>query len=380
MNREQLRKALAHPNVAAFIRVIREGESRQDDLAYRMRFGGHGKPPAYFDSFDDHPRIFEATADGRRSSAAGAPQATATTWDEERAKWKWPDFSPDCQDEFFVARFIYRSALDAIRAGRFEEACRLCKREWTSLPGGAEQNAATKRARETYTRYGGTFAAAEPVEPPVDTPAFDPDSLATEHYEGREPYEFTPATKEPKMVPVPLILAGLEVIKSLFPVVSNALKNENVPERNVQIGAALIDAVTKATNSPNGQAAIEAIQSDPEAKRAAEAALYQVLPTLTEVGGGVKAAREAEAQYLSTEWWRFLVVPHFWIAMILLAFVGAALGGVIGLWGWQGWTDQTRSNVVFGIVGTALGAVGGYYFGQSARADAQRATDKSVTR
>ena len=40
MTLTDLRRALGHPNVAAFLRVIRAGESSQTDDAYRMMFGG----------------------------------------------------------------------------------------------------------------------------------------------------------------------------------------------------------------------------------------------------------------------------------------------------------------------------------------------------
>ena len=79
MDRARLAVALSHANVGAFLRVIREGESSQEPVAYRMRWGGLGKPVAYFDDFSKHPRIFEPTTGGRQSSAAGAYQIVATT-------------------------------------------------------------------------------------------------------------------------------------------------------------------------------------------------------------------------------------------------------------------------------------------------------------
>ena len=45
-------ETLSNPNVQAFLRVIRAGETSQDDVAYRMMFGG-----GLFDDFSRHPNI-----------------------------------------------------------------------------------------------------------------------------------------------------------------------------------------------------------------------------------------------------------------------------------------------------------------------------------
>ncbi len=108
MNRAILQEALKDARVRAFLRVIREGESGQTASAYRMRYGGAGSAPKYFDDLSQHPKIFEQTPDGLRSSAAGAYQATWTSWVETASLWGLPDFSEQSQDEFAVARIIFR--------------------------------------------------------------------------------------------------------------------------------------------------------------------------------------------------------------------------------------------------------------------------------
>jgi len=92
---------LSSDNLRAFLRVIREGESSQDDdLAYRMRYGGVGQAPKTFDSFDQHPQIYEPTPTGQVSSAAGAYQIVASTWKSVcREKYGiGPAFDPITQD------------------------------------------------------------------------------------------------------------------------------------------------------------------------------------------------------------------------------------------------------------------------------------------
>jgi len=65
---------LSNPNVQAFLRVIRAGETSHDDVAYRMMFGG-----GLFDDFSHHPNIVNEAA-GLKSTAAGAYQFLYRTW------------------------------------------------------------------------------------------------------------------------------------------------------------------------------------------------------------------------------------------------------------------------------------------------------------
>lgn len=148
------RSLVNHPNVRAMLRVIRQGESSQDDsIAYRMIVGRVG---IAFTSFADHPRIFGT----RTSTAAGAYQITKTTWDETRAKMGLPDFSPPSQDLAALGRIAYRGALPAVLAGDLDTAIRKLRNEWTSLPGAAENNAAAggmDKARRVFLSWGGTL-------------------------------------------------------------------------------------------------------------------------------------------------------------------------------------------------------------------------------
>lgn len=285
-DRAILRSALSHPNVQAFARTVRAGESRQDDRAYFMRYGGAGQAPKYFEDLSAHPHIFERTPGGQVSSASGAFQATFTTWEEERLRWGFPDFSPASQDEFFVSRLIYRQALEDVKAGRFWEACRKCSTEWTSLPGGKEENAATRRALETYLEWGGKLA--------------EEDTLATEHY-GEEVTESTirpiPPAEEQEAHMAPVILPLLQIAAQFLPQIAEKFgSGSEVANRNLAAGKVLADAIVTATNSPNLQAAVEKMAVEPEAVKAANAAVAEVWPQIFEAGGGgIDGARKAAA-------------------------------------------------------------------------------------
>ena len=152
-------EALKTDNMRAFLAVIRSRESSLEPVAYSLIVGGKK-----FASFADHPRIKGKTwtdADGKKqfSTAAGAYQITATTWDwMGRGKLGLKDFSPASQDLCAVALIQYRGALSDVLSGRLRLAINKCKREWTSLPGAAEQLQNYEAARAVYTMRRGTLA------------------------------------------------------------------------------------------------------------------------------------------------------------------------------------------------------------------------------
>ncbi len=161
---EALSDALRSSNVRAFLRAIRLGEGTADDAGYRRLFGGGN-----FDSFADHPRVrtYEKR-DGQFirngkidfTTAAGAYQITATTWDEVRARYGLRDFSPNSQDLAAVGLLIRRRALDDVLAGRIEQVIEKCRLEWASLPGSpyGQRTESLRRVLDAYAAAGGTFA------------------------------------------------------------------------------------------------------------------------------------------------------------------------------------------------------------------------------
>lgn len=164
-NMSRVDRALVnHPNVRAMLRVIRQGESSQNDaLAYRLIVGGQT-----FSDFSDHPGIFGkcwTTSSGTRqcSSAAGAYQITKTTWGEVKRVMGLNDFSPPSQDLAALGRIAYRGALPAVLAGDVETAVRKLRLEWTSLPGAAENNKAAgdiENAKRLFVAWGGAIGQA----------------------------------------------------------------------------------------------------------------------------------------------------------------------------------------------------------------------------
>lgn len=152
MNAEELRSLLQNKNVAAFLRVIREGESTQAEDAYTLLNGG-----AHFGSFADHPYAGQRAPPGL---AAGAYQYIPSTWQRVAQQIGAPDFSPPWQDVGAVALIAGRGALEAVLAGNLGAAMAALRDEWVSLPA-----LGLTRATRVFERFGGTLGAAVPTQP-----------------------------------------------------------------------------------------------------------------------------------------------------------------------------------------------------------------------
>lgn len=150
---------VSNQNVRAFLRVIRRGEGTSDEAGYRRMFGG-----SLFSSFHDHPRVKNTAtfASGKTvtSTAAGAYQFLASTWDETKSAMRLTDFGPASQDKAAVGRLAARGALDDVKAGRFADAIQKTAREWASLPGSpyGQPVITMAQATYTYTANGGAIA------------------------------------------------------------------------------------------------------------------------------------------------------------------------------------------------------------------------------
>lgn len=151
---------LNNPNVQALLRVIRAGEGTSGPNGYRTLFGG-----GLFESYADHPRQAITRKMGGRSitsTAAGAYQFLASTWDETARLMKLPDFSPRSQDLGALGRIAARGALADLKAGQFDSAIKKIAREWASMPGSpyGQPVISWDRARALYASAGGTVLQA----------------------------------------------------------------------------------------------------------------------------------------------------------------------------------------------------------------------------
>ncbi|MBK8108726.1 MAG: glycoside hydrolase family 104 protein [Betaproteobacteria bacterium] len=332
---------MANTNVRAFLRVIRAGEGTADEDGYRRQFGGE-----LFTDFSRHPnRAITKTLGDKQltSTAAGAYQFLGRTWSECQAALNLPDFSPASQDLAAVFLIARRKGLEHAIAGRLEQAIAACANEWASLPGSpyGQPTKTLAQCHAVYKQHGGTYAPAAPIPPG------DPGQYSQEGG-----------------MPIPaLVTALLPSVIAAIPRLAQIFKpGSEVAERNVAAASAVMDIVTQATGSVNAQAAVEKLQTDPAAVAAATKAVesnwFQLAPA---DGGGIAGARQADAAMSGND---MMHSPSFWVAIALLPLVYMIVGSVVGLFGTP-WSEDVRSAIANGVVGMVIGALAGYYFGQT---------------
>lgn len=332
-------------NVRAFYMVMRYRESSLDDSAYRMVNGG---PP--ITDFSKHPYEGLSTYAGGR--AAGAPQFIPSTWGDLVREYGFPSFEPHYQDLGYVGRLIYRGALDLVMAGRFDEAVAACRKEWTSLPGASESRASwtLDKARDLYLRCGGGLSGAAPVETQEPAPIEEREVLPRE---------------ETRMPIAALIAAFGPMIVEMIPTVAKLFDKKTDTPAKVDAVTKVMDTIVKATGTPNVQAAVEKMQSDPAALVAARNAVVTepTIQGLLEIGGGIEKAAERNLT-MQNATRSFLHNPAFWITLLLMLFPTMLLVDVFYIH-MDKYEAELRTQIVTSVLGIIL-VVCGYWLGTSA--------------
>mgnify|MGYP000517584021 CR=1 FL=1 len=375
MNLSDLRRLLANTNVTAFLRVIRERESSQDESAYTVLNGG-----ARFFSFAAHPYKGQRTPPGK---AAGAYQFIASTWGDVEQQYGMPDFSPASQDAGAVARLVYRGALEDVMAGRFEQAVTKCRLEWTSLPGAAESSGSwtMDKALAVFRKWGGRTAAELAALRPGGAPTTTPQPPA----KAGQPNQREGART---MGALAILQMFGPALAALIPQIANIVKPESeVAKRNVALAETIVNTVVENAGATNMQDAVEKMQSDPALTEAVKKAVVTepaVMGALqiVEVGGGAKAAAERDVvvQQQEKPFWKTSAV--FWVSILLLPmiywYIGSSVAGGIEIppdWPWYAqlplrllgtaWDAGARVGLANLVIGLVLGGICGVYYGIS---------------
>lgn len=331
---DTVKNAATNKNVAAFLRAIREGETSQNDDAYRVMFGGE-----LIGSFNDHPRKAITKKLGSQtitSTAAGAYQFLSRTWDECAEALSLPDFSPESQDLAAVFLINRRRALQDVIDGEFEVAIKKCAREWASLPGSpyGQPMASMSRLKKIYKKYGGAFFAnaVKSVKPTLG------DDMALPAF----------------------VAAALPALIDAVPKLSRIFSSgSEVAERNVEAAEMVVGIAKEALGVKHEQELVEAIKTDPAAAQNVREAVEANWWRIDEVGGGVQAAREANIEQSNIDPRRNMAL---WVTIMLLPLVYMTVGAVLFT---EDWTSETRAMVVAAVISGVLGAITGYWLGTS---------------
>ena len=357
MTVQELSAALANPNIAAFLRVIREGESNQSDASYTLINGG-----AHFTDPSRHPYAGMRSPPGR---ASGAYQFLASTWGDVAARIGATDFGPGWQDLGAVDLLRYRGALDDVIAGRFDAACVKCRAEWTSLPGASESNQTLAKARAVYEKWGGRFA-------PVATPA----AAIVNPIDNQAP----PQPEKPMLPILALIAQFGPIIASLIPQVAAIVQPKGeVAQRNVALAQAVFDTVTKVADAASPAEAVSKML-DPVNGPALVQQVTQAVVTHPDVlpylnTDGVPAARVADVAATQAEK-PFWYSPNIWVALFLYFLIAYTLVMVLG--GSADVAQDTKALVIGFIFGTGFASLVAYYFGTTQQSGQKDATIAKV--
>lgn len=112
-------------NLAAFLKVIRDGESAD---RYDALLGG-----GYFRDYSEHPAISQGFKGFGNSHAAGAYQFQPGTWLECKQSLSLPDFGPQSQDAAATYLIHRRGAYGDIAVGDIASAVGKLSPEWQFL-------------------------------------------------------------------------------------------------------------------------------------------------------------------------------------------------------------------------------------------------------
>ncbi|HEY6010644.1 MAG TPA: hypothetical protein VIX18_04160, partial [Nitrospirota bacterium] len=320
VTRDELLHALQNNNLQAFLHVIREGESSNDESAYTILNGGeHFIAPPW-----EHP---SRVGKGGTSTAAGAYQFVIKTWRNVAAQYGLPDFSPINQDCGAVALIVQHGAMDLVLSGRPLEAIRRINSKWIEWEC-FERKQFLAQVPAIFAAYGGVEGSTggsvpSPANPPV-----------------------TQADRE--VIMAPLVLPLLEIAASLIPQLGKLFgSGTEVSNRNVAAASIVADSLVKATSAVNLQDAVERIQRDPDARQAAAQAVSDVLFSIGESGGGgIDGARKLAT---SPEQQPLLKQGAFWISLLLTVMPFMLLADVFYVHP-DNYDGNLRTQIVTGVM------------------------------
>ena len=169
-----------------------------------------------------------------------------------------------------------------------------------------------------------------------------------------------------------LFLGIIAVLPSIIEAIPRLGKlfgsGSEVAERNIKAAELAVEIVKDATGAVNVQDAAEKVKADPVIAATAARAIEARWLELDEAGGGgIAGARKADAEVVAMDgpWWQFLRSPSFWIAALLLPLVYLIVLSMIGVISGATWSDDVRSQTAGMVTGSIVGALVGYYFGQT---------------
>jgi putative chitinase len=192
-----------------------------------------------------------------------------------------------------------------------------------------------------------------------------------------------PAQKESDVaLPIFALPALASLVQSVPDLIRMFGKNAEKAEKNAKAAELVLTVAKSAVGATNEQALVEVLQSDPAAVqqvREAVAEKWHAIDALVEVGGGIQAARAADAAFAAGNQ-KAMNSPAFIISCVLLIFPMMLLVDVFyvhpDLYG-----ENLRTQIVTGVL-MIIGIVGAFWLGSSfgsQKKDDERRNAQTVT-
>jgi lysozyme len=222
--------------------------------------------------------------------------------------------------------------------------------------------------------------APAPLEPPPEMPDRQQPASSLPPAPNLPPGKvfpsFPPAPQPTASKPMaPVLAALLPSLVSLLPELGKLFGSGSaVSERNVQAAGKVAEVVIAATQAPNLQGAIEAMERDPDARNAARIAVQAVWYELSESGGGgIDGARKTALAVTAAGDWRSL---GFGVTLALLALLIVGGGGYM-LWSLihDPATTPEQRGMLIGALVALIGSPVAFFFGSSV---SSRAKDSAL--
>ena len=208
---------------------------------------------------------------------------------------------------------------------------------------------------DRIARWERAKIALDVPEPfPTITDLINPEAIAAD--------TITPTPKEQPMAP--FVAAVLPSLIDLVPKLGKLFSSgSETSERNIKAAEIVVAAAKEAIGARNEQELLETLQVDPAAgqmvRKAIEAQWFQ----LEEVGGGIVAAREANAAYLQPGAPGFWLNPAFWVSAFFSLLPGSILVDMLFVHP-ENYGDTLRIQIVTAVL-ALLSIVGAYWLGTS---------------
>lgn len=211
-------------------------------------------------------------------------------------------------------------------------------------------NGLTSR-RAYYERALAALAAPAPAEP-ADVEAPTPQQIA-------DSPRSIPVEAEPMDPFTATAIAAL--VREIPGLIRSFGSDGRVTERNAKAAEILINSVQAATNTPNAQAAVEAIRSSPEVRQQVTQRLQdEGWFEVTEAGGGGLEGARAYSTAMKGEDVRH--IPAFWITLALLPLLYGTVWIVL-TGSSEAFSGELRAAIASSVVTGVLGGVIGYWLG-----------------